>query len=92
MAIEGTILILSLLSSMVEIPAQEIVARGLTLQGCFAASHQTVIEMLSFAAHNGVRPKVKEYKMTEEGIAEALRNLASSDVRYRAVLTPSNER
>lgn len=65
MAIEGTILIVSLLDSRVEIPVHEIVVRGLTLQGGFAASHQTVVEMLSFAAHNGVKPKFEEYNMTE---------------------------
>ena len=50
------------------------------------ASRATHAEMLAFAAQHGVKPLVEEFKMDDEGMAEAIAKLQSGKVRYRAVL------
>lgn len=50
------------------------------------ASRSTHAEMLDFAAHHDVKPLIEEFKLDEEGVADAVGRLQSGKIRYRAVL------
>ena len=87
MAANGTIYPLTASSKSTPIYLQDLVVKGLRIQGSFVAARPSIRRMLSFAALHGIKPVVMEWPMNEQGINEAIENLNSGKVRYRAVLT-----
>ncbi|KAL6231593.1 hypothetical protein BDW75DRAFT_39391 [Aspergillus navahoensis] len=69
------------------IPNQEMLVRGLRVQGGIVAARQVHREMLEFAAFHGVKPIVMRYPMNEKGINECMKTLEEGKMRYRGVLT-----
>ncbi|KAL4923557.1 NAD(P)-dependent alcohol dehydrogenase [Aspergillus undulatus] len=67
-------------------PHQELIVRGLRVQGGIVATRQVHREMLAFAAFHGVKPMTVRYPMTEKGIAQCFEDLEGGKMRYRGVL------
>ncbi|RDW72704.1 NAD(P)-dependent alcohol dehydrogenase [Aspergillus mulundensis] len=68
------------------IPNQEMLVRGLRVQGGIVAARQVHREMLQFAAFHGVKPIVMRFPMNEKGIGECMKTLEDGKMRYRGVL------
>ncbi|TVY15428.1 putative formaldehyde dehydrogenase AdhA [Lachnellula arida] len=58
--------------------------------GSGLAPTASVQAMLSFAAKNGVKPKIEKFPMTKAGVTEAMQKLRDGKMRYRGVLVVPN--
>ncbi|KAL3466903.1 chaperonin 10-like protein [Aspergillus heterothallicus] len=68
------------------LPHQEMIVRGLRVQGGIVGSRQVHRDMLDFAAFHGVRPMTVRFPMTEKGIKDCFEALEGGKMRYRGVL------
>ncbi|KAL2828344.1 chaperonin 10-like protein [Aspergillus pseudoustus] len=69
------------------LPHQEMIVRGLRVQGGIVGSRLVHRQMLDFAAFHGVKPMLVRFPMTEDGIKECFEALEGGKMRYRGVLT-----
>ena len=60
--------------------------RPIRIQGSAVASRTSIVKMLDFAARNNIMPIIQKYRMTVEGIEEALDVIQAGKMRYRGVL------
>jgi len=81
------IVILGAIGQSLEVPFLPYFFNCYNLVTNLVASRSTHAEMLAFAAQHNVKPLIEEFKMDEEGVAEAIGKLQSGNIRYRAVLT-----
>lgn len=86
MAPQGVIYPLTVNPGNMELPYMSIMLSALRVQGSVVADRQTHREMLKFAAKNGIKPMINEFKMTESGIEEAFETLNGGKMKYRGVL------
>lgn len=59
---------------------------GYNVHSNLVASRGVHNDMLQFAARHKIRPTIETFKMSEEGLGEAVSKLKAGSVRYRAVL------
>ncbi|KAL1932562.1 hypothetical protein VTP01DRAFT_8240 [Rhizomucor pusillus] len=59
-------------------------------KGAILSGRHAVELMLEFAQRHSVKPAIKEYPLTTEGIEKAIKDSESNKVRYRAVLVPQH--
>ncbi|KAH7360482.1 NADP-dependent alcohol dehydrogenase [Rhexocercosporidium sp. MPI-PUGE-AT-0058] len=59
----------------------------LVIPGSTEASRKNHIDAFTFAARHNIRPWIKEFSMSPDGLTVALNILKISQMRYRAVLT-----
>ncbi|KAL3488388.1 chaperonin 10-like protein [Aspergillus germanicus] len=67
-------------------PHQEMVVRGLRVQGGIVGSRLVHRNMLDFAAFHGIKPMTVQFPMTEQGIQDCFEALEGGTMRYRGVL------
>jgi D-arabinose 1-dehydrogenase-like Zn-dependent alcohol dehydrogenase len=67
-------------------PHQEMVVRGLRVQGGIVGSRLVHRNMLDFAAFHGIKPMTVQFPMTEQGIKDCFEALEGGTMRYRGVL------
>ncbi|KAL2836910.1 chaperonin 10-like protein [Aspergillus pseudodeflectus] len=82
----ATISPLTVSDKLFSLPHQQMVARGLRVQGSIVASRLVHRNMLDFAAFHGIKPMVVRFPMTEQGIKDCFEALEGGTMRYRGVL------
>jgi len=64
----------------------DLIMHGLKVFGSGIAPTASTRAMLRFAAKQGIKPIVKLFPMTQEGVVEAMAKLREGKMRYRGVL------
>ena len=82
----ATIVPLSASVDDLKLPGLKLFFGGYNVRPSLVASRKDHDDMLKFAALHGIKPRLEEFPMTEEGWTEALGKLESGAIRYRAVL------
>lgn len=59
---------------------------GYNLHTNLVASRGVHNEMLEFASRHGIVPTIETFKLSEDGLDQALERLKTGSIRYRAVL------
>lgn len=67
-------------------PHNDLMVRGLRVQGGIVAARQVHRDMLEFAAFHGIKPMLVKFPMTEKGVRECVETLEEGKMRYRGVL------
>lgn len=73
------------------VPTLPLLSKGISIQGSFIASRNSLQELLEFAARKNVKPTVVKYPFSAEGMTKAMQDLRDGKVRYRAVLARDGE-
>jgi D-arabinose 1-dehydrogenase-like Zn-dependent alcohol dehydrogenase len=74
----------------IDIPLLPLLAKGIRIQGSDVAPRSVYHTMLAFAAAQGIKPMIKTFPMTADGITQAFDELEAGTLRYRAVLVAEN--
>jgi D-arabinose 1-dehydrogenase-like Zn-dependent alcohol dehydrogenase len=69
-----------------QIPILSMNIQGISIQGSFVASRQTIRELLEFASRKNIKPIIEKFPLSTDGIEQAMQKLRDGDIRYRAVL------
>jgi D-arabinose 1-dehydrogenase-like Zn-dependent alcohol dehydrogenase len=90
LARQGTVIPLTAdVSGILTLPSLKMFFEGYNIKSSLVANRVAHEAMLKFAANNGIKPALEEFKMDEAGWDAALGRLKSGGVRYRAVLSTS---
>jgi D-arabinose 1-dehydrogenase-like Zn-dependent alcohol dehydrogenase len=83
----GTVIPLTAeVSGILTLPSLKMFFEGYNIKSSLVASRGDHEAMLKFAAKNGIKPAVEEFKLDVDGWDTALGKLHAGSVRYRAVL------
>ncbi|KAI1609395.1 chaperonin 10-like protein [Exophiala viscosa] len=82
----AAIVVLGAVGTSLEVPFLPYFFNCYNLVTNLVASRATHGGMLAFAAAHDIKPLIEEFKMDEDGFAEALDKLQTGKIRYRAVL------
>ncbi|GAA95034.1 uncharacterized protein L969DRAFT_104747 [Mixia osmundae IAM 14324] len=83
----GTLLLLAILPS-VTLPAQQMVAKRLTVRGWPSGSPPDCEDCINFAQVEGVKPMIERYSLDD--VEAAFERMSSNKARFRAVLIPDH--
>ena len=73
----------------IKIPCIQFLCKGLRLQASVVAPPVVHKRMLDFAAVHDIRPMVMRYKLSKQGIEQAIEDLEKGRMRYKGVLSAS---
>jgi D-arabinose 1-dehydrogenase-like Zn-dependent alcohol dehydrogenase len=59
---------------------------GYQVKASLVATRKAHDDMLAFAAHNSIKPKIETFELSEAGIEAAFNKLKAGSMRYRGVL------
>ena len=69
-----------------EIPFMRFLLSGRKVIGSTVPPKSVYVDMLDFAARNGVKPIIERFPLTKEGVVDSLTKLDAGKMRYRGVL------
>lgn len=87
----STIFPMSVADGNLSVPYMATLGLGLRIQGSIVAPRAVHREMITFAAHHGIKPMLNRYDMTDDGVAQCFKDLESGKMRYRGVLVVPRE-
>lgn len=90
MASPSAIYPLSVDEADLKVPYIPFLTKGLRLQGSIIAPRATHKRMLNFAAFHNIKPNVVRYELNKDGIDQAVQDLKSGGLRYKAVLSAAD--
>ncbi|KAI0032511.1 chaperonin 10-like protein [Vararia minispora EC-137] len=82
----STIFPLTVSEEAFDISSFHIITKGMRIQGSDVAPRSVYHALLDFAAAQGIKPMVKQFPLTKDGIEKAFAAIEDGSLRYRAVL------